>query len=471
MNTRMAKPASSLPTGTQRFSPVDPADLAERALYRRAIEAVIWGMPAVNTDLMYQAMARGVKGDWNQIVYWSRLLDWKNQTLTPNPDAIYLMPFINTAQIGPVVLQIPPADDGSITGSIMDCWQTPLEDVGPAGVDKGRGGKYLILPPDYSGTVPDGYIVLPSQTSQCYALARSILKSGSDVDFIKAVDYGKRISLYPLSAAANPPATTYVDAAGVLFDATIPYDVRFFESLARIVESQPWLARDKAMIDPLRTLGIEKGKAFNPDTRTQEILNDAAREAHYWLDLRYEASLMPFYEGGRWALPTAPGLIGEMQSSFARPNCYPIDARGISYSMAFFCPKHSGSGSYYLLAIRDNEGCPLDGGSTYRLAVPPNVPVTQYWSVTAYDRATHTLVRDVKRASRSSQSPGVQLNADGSVEIYFGPTPPPIKESNWVPTSPQHEFEVLFRFYGPERSLFEKKWRLPDIEKACGDVS
>ncbi|MET0507769.1 MAG: DUF1254 domain-containing protein, partial [Burkholderiaceae bacterium] len=146
------------------------AELAERSVHRRAVEAVIWGMPAVNTDLMYQAMARGAKGDWNQIVYWSRLLDWKNQTLTPNPDAIYFMPFFNTAQTGPVVLEIPPADEGSITGSIMDCWQTPLEDVGPAGVDKGRGGKYVILPPGHSEPVPDGHIPLPSQTYQGYAL-------------------------------------------------------------------------------------------------------------------------------------------------------------------------------------------------------------------------------------------------------------------------------------------------------------
>jgi hypothetical protein len=449
-----------------RVDRLSASELAERTVHRRAVEAVVWGMPAVNTDLMYQAMVREVKGDWNQIVYWSRLLDWKNQTLTPNPDAIYLMPFFNTAEAGPVVLEIPPADEGSITGSIMDCWQTPLEDVGPAGVDKGRGSKYLILPPDYSGTAPDGYIALPSQTYQGYALLRSILRSGSDADFVKAVDYGKRIRLYPLSAAANPPATTYLDAADVLFDATIPYDVRFFESLARIVASQPWLERDRAMIDPLRTLGIEKGKSFAPDARTREIMNEAAKEASQWLDLQYEASLSPpFYEGARWALPAAPGLMEGMQSSFADPNRYPTDGRGTIYSMAFFCPKHSGLGSFYLMATRDKEGRPLDGGSTYRLTVPPNVPVNQYWSATVYDRTTHGLVRNMERASRSSQRPGLKVNANGSVDIYFGPAAPPTKEANWVPTCPEGEFEVLFRFYGPEKSLFEKTWRLPDIEK------
>ena len=104
-------------------------DLARRAVERRAIEAMIWGMPVVNYDLMYQAMVNAAKGKFNQIVYWSRLPDWKNQTLTPNPDSIYLMPFINTKDVGPVVIEIPPAEGGSINGTIMNVWQTPLEDV------------------------------------------------------------------------------------------------------------------------------------------------------------------------------------------------------------------------------------------------------------------------------------------------------------------------------------------------------
>jgi len=137
-------------------------DLARRIIERRAIEAVIWGMPAVNLDPMLQAMIGSARGKPNQIVYWSRLPDWKNQTLTPNPDVIYLMPFFNTKDAGPMVLEIPPADGGVINGTVMDAWQVPLEDVGPAGADKGKGGKYLILPPNYSSAIPDGYIALPS---------------------------------------------------------------------------------------------------------------------------------------------------------------------------------------------------------------------------------------------------------------------------------------------------------------------
>ena len=180
------------------------------------------------------------------------------------------MPFTNTKDVGAVVLEIPAADEGSITGTVMDCWQAPLEDVGSAGADKGNGAKYLITPPEYRQEVPDGYILLRSDTFQGYALLRSILKDGSEAGIANAVEYGKRIKLYPLSQAKNPPATVLVDAIGSVFDSTIPYDVRFFESLDRIVQNEPWLQRDKAMIDQLRTIGIEKGNTFKPDGNTQE---------------------------------------------------------------------------------------------------------------------------------------------------------------------------------------------------------
>jgi hypothetical protein len=441
-------------------------DLARRTVERRAIEAVVWGMPAVNYDLMYQAMVRETKGTFNQIVYWSRLPDWKNQTLTPNPDSIYIMPFFNTKDAGPMVLEIPAADNGSITGTIMDCWQSALEDVGPAGADEGKGGRYLILPPGYEGKPPEGYIALPSDTYQGYALLRSILKSGNDADLAKAVAYGKRIKLYPLAQANNPQTTTFVDAIDVVFDATIPYDLRFYRSLDRIVQSEPWLARDKMMIDQLKSIGIEKGKDFTPDATTQEILNRAGREAHAWLDLKYQAYFSPpYFDGTHWALPASRELLDGMSTFFANPNSYPSDARGITYSMAFFSPKRSSVGSFYLMTISDKNGQFFDGGSTYRLTVPANAPVTQYWSATVYDRTTHGLIRNLPWPSRSSQTPGLRKNPNGSVDIYFGPKAPPSGEANWVPTSADSKFEMLFRFYGPEKALFDKAWKLPDIEK------
>jgi hypothetical protein len=453
-------------SNAQEFS---AEELAHRAIERRAVEAVIWGMPAVNFDLMYQAMIRDTKAGAgsNKVVYWSKLSDWRNQTLTPNPDAVYFMPFFDTKDVGPVVLEIPPADEGgSITGSVMDCWQAALEDVGPAGVDNGKGGKCLILPPNYKEKIPDGYIAMPSGNIQGYALLRSILQTGGDAGVAKAVAYGKRIKLYPLSQSANPPATKFVDASDVVFEANIPYDSRFFDSLNRIVQSEPWLTRDKAMIDSLRTIGIEKGKAFNPDAKTRAIFDDASKEAHAWLETRYEANFSPpYFEGTGWAVPGSPELMKGLSTQFADPNSYPIDTRGLIYSLAFFSPKHLGAGQFYLMTFKDKTGKPFDGSGTYRLHVPPNAPVKQYWSATVYDRATHGLIRNLSRSSRSSQSPELQKNADGSVGVYFGPKAPEGNESNWVPTSAAGKFEVLFRFYGPEKALFDKTWKLPDIEK------
>jgi hypothetical protein len=178
--------------------------------------------------------------------------DWKNQTLTPNPDSIYPMPFINTKDVGPVVLEIPPADDGSISGTVMDCWQSAIEDVGPAGVDKGEGGKYLILPPGYGDELPAGYLPMPSDTYSGFALLRSILRSGSDSDVAQAAAYGRRISLYPLAQANELPPTVFVDAIDVVFDATIPYDRRFFFSLDRMIQREPWLTRDRTSGKPGR---------------------------------------------------------------------------------------------------------------------------------------------------------------------------------------------------------------------------
>ena len=460
---RIVKEATAESTGYLRDHSTD--ELTSRAVQRRAIEAVVWGMPAVNFELMYRAMVRETKGTWNQIVYWSGLPNWKNQTLTPNPDSIYFMPFFNSKE-GPVVIEVPPADEGVIVGSIMDSWQSALEDVGPAGADKGNGGKYLILPPGYADKVHDGYVPLQSDTILGFALLRSILKSGSNTDIAKAVAYGKRIKIYPLAQAGNPPATVFVDAIGVVFDATIPYDVRFFESLDRFVQAEPWLSRDKAMIDQLRTIGIAKGQTFNPDQQTRKILEGAAREAHAWLDARYQAEFeAPFNEGARWALPASPDLLEGLETFFAKPDVYPVVERGVAYSMAFFSPKHAGTGSFYLMVITDKAGAAFNGASIYRLTVPKEPPVRQYWSATVYDRATHALIRGMPHSSRSSQSPGLQTNADGSVDVWFGPTMPAGKRSNWVPTNPSGRFEVLFRFYGPKQALFDKTWQLPDIEK------
>ncbi|KAA0121887.1 DUF1254 domain-containing protein [Methylobacterium sp. P1-11] len=440
-------------------------DLTRRAIERRAVETVNWGITAVNFDRMLQAAIHDAGAGVNQVVYWSRFLDSNNQTLTPNPDTIYLQPFFDTRDVGPIVIEIPPAEGGSITGTIMDAWQAALEDVGPAGVDKGKGGKYLILPPGFAGTAPSGYIVLPSMTYQGYALLRSAVKGSSDADVADAVVYGKRIRLYPLSQAGSQPETKFVDAAGRLFDSRIPYDLRFFQSLDRFVQAEPWLERDKAMIDPLRSVGIEKGKPFAPNDATKQILEGAAKEAQAWLSARYETAFPPYFPGRQWAVPAAPELMEVASTFYEKPNTYTVDARGLTDYWAFSTVKHLGAGQFYLMGIRDKDGQPLEGAGTYRLTVPADAPVSQYWSAVVYSRETHTLIRGASRLSRSSLNPELQRNGDGSVDLYFAPKAPAGKEANWVATDPASRFEVLFRLYGPRKPLFEKTWILTDVEK------
>ena len=164
-----------------------------------------------------------------------------------------------------MVMEIPPAGpDGLITGSIDDGWQTALEDVGPPASTRAR--RQISDPAAWlQGKMPEGYIALQSPTYRSYALLRSNLASGSDADVAKAAAYGKRVKVYPLSRADNPPATTFVDAIDVVFDSTIPYDLGLLSGARPLRAAQPWIDRDRAMIDMLKSIGIEKGKKFDPD--------------------------------------------------------------------------------------------------------------------------------------------------------------------------------------------------------------
>ncbi|MHC2439031.1 DUF1254 domain-containing protein [Bradyrhizobium sp. USDA 4451] len=452
-----------------RAQTVAPDELAGRNIHRRAVEAMIWAMPAVNTDLMLQAMLTSTKAKVNEIVYWSKPVNWKNQTLTPNPDSIYFMSFWSVKD-GPVVIEIPPAQGGSIAGNIVTSWQMPLEDAGPDGADKGQGGKYVILPPGYKGEVPAGAFALQSDTYSGFALLRSSLASHKEADIAKSVTYGKQVKIYPLAQAANPPPTNFTDAYDVLFDATIPYDARFYRNLDRVVQNEPWLDRDRAMIDQLKTIGIEKGKPFNPDQKRTAILDAAAREAHAVLSQRYDDGFPVINPGIRWFPAAMPEMVKAAQGGYADADTYPVDARGVTYTLGFTGIKRIGTAQFYLMSSKDRDGETFDGGGTYRLTVPANAPVKQYWSATVYDRETHALVRHMPRASRASISDGIQTNADGSVDIYFGPKAPEGKDANWVPTDPNRKFELLFRLYGPEKPLFDHSWKLPDVERIAMTV-
>ncbi len=428
--------AVSVPAAAQTAT-----DLDKQMIERRAVEAVIWGMPAVNADLMLQAMLNTSTAKPNDMIFWSRPVNWKNQTLTPNPDSIYFMSFWNLKD-GPVVIDVPPAEGGSIAGNIVDAWQMPLEDAGPEGADKGKGGKYVNLRPGYRGPTPHGDFMLRSGTYGGFALLRSNLASHGDADIAKSVAYGKRVLIYRLG---SPATTNFVDVYDKMFDSTIRYDASFFENLNRVVQSEPWLDRDRVMIDQLRSLGIEKGQPFAPDQNTKDILDAAAKEAHAWLSQQYDIGFPVIDTGIRWFPAARADVVRAVQSGYADADEYPVDARGVTYTLGFTGVKRIGTAQFYLMTSRDKDGNPFDGSNLYRLVVPANAPVKQYWSVTAYDRETHALIKNMDRASVASLSPALHRNSNGSTDVYFGPKAPTGNGANWVPTDPNGRFELLFR--------------------------
>lgn len=135
---------------------------------------------------------------------------------------------------------------------------------------------------------------------------------------------------------------------------------------------------------------------------------------------------------------------------------------------AFFflgcAPPVKGGASFYLFGQRDVHAAPLDGGKTYRLHVPANVPAQQFWAVTVYDLEEANFMRESPKVEVNSYQ-ALQKNADGSVDVYFSAAAPEEKESNWVYTTPGKRWITLFRFYSPEKPAFDKTWRLPDIEE------
>ena len=246
----------------QTATPFTSKELASRTVYRRAVDAVIWGVPVVNLDMMRQAYFHDAKASYNDIVWWPKGAGWKNQSLDVDTSVRYLFIFSNTKNDGPIALDLPAANaSAQFLGTIMDSWQVPLTDVGVGG----KGGKYLILPPDYTGEVPAGYIPLRPKTYGSYMLIRSILASRSEADVHAGDTLVKQIRIYPLSHAVNPPEPRFVDMTDKLYNAVIPYDDSFYDSLAREINEEPVQSRDLQMLGMLLPIGIEKGKEFKPD--------------------------------------------------------------------------------------------------------------------------------------------------------------------------------------------------------------
>jgi hypothetical protein len=446
-------------------------------------------------------MSVGMKD--NEVIVFEQLMDAKSLFLTANADTIYVMGFLDLAK-GPVVLETPP----KFLGAVQDAWFRWVIDVGAPGPDRGEGGKYLIVGPDYTGPLPEGgFFVARSRTNTIVWFGRSFLENHNDskpvVEGIK-----KFTKVYPyevggigtpiadflagkakLGKVAPPPATVFHDGSGKVMNTLPPNDWGFYEMLNEIVQQEPATSLDAELMGPVAAIGIIKGKPFAPDARMKKIMTEALAVANATSRSLFMNPRDPswfYYPGSAWSnLLFQTGYefetpIPEITRAGVKP--YPptgyrtMDARtyffygitGITPGMAM---RLTGIGSQYLFATLDADKNYFDGSKTYKVTLPKGIPESNFWSVTLYDNMTRSMLDTPQRypraGSQSYPSPAAEAGADGSTTIYFGPKQPDgVKRGNWIQTDPKKGWFVLLRLYSPLEPFFTKQWRPSEIELA-----
>ncbi|RCV65856.1 hypothetical protein C5S53_01640, partial [Methanophagales archaeon] len=365
----------------------------------------------------------------------------------------------------PVVLEIPPASKRTaIFGSAIDVWQVPVADIGPAGLDQGKGGKYLFLPPGYDGKNTEGYFAVPMDLYGAYIAMRLIPLDGAS--YSEAAKYAKNINAYPLNQAANPPKGNYIDMADKRIPTLPVYDLSFFADISELLNEEPLLERDKVMGGMLASIDIEKGKPFAPEGKVKQALEKAAKDGFAYLEYTFETpgySHEIYWSDRQWL-----GIKQPSKEGFVYDECeyLLLDERGSLFHWVTFIPRHLGKATAYVLGMRDADGELLSGKQNYKFNVPANVPARDFWSVIAYGKTTKSFIyNDANIVGLSSyDKSALKVNDDGTIDIYFGEKAPSGLESNWIPTAGE-DFFLLFRFYGPEKAYFNKSFKLPDVEK------
>jgi hypothetical protein len=442
------------------------SDFDYQLKYQRAFEAVLWGMPAV-AIYRFRAAAFGDLGlKDNDIITYSQPAGPSLEAITPNSSTPYIAAYTDLRK-GPAVLEIPPAGpEGSLYGQVVDAWQFTIADVGPKGMDKGQGGKYLFTPPGYTGEIPSGYLHVASPNYRVALAFRSIVGPGkSPAD---AFAYAQRLRMYYLSEAANPPKQTFFDPKDKRYP-TIPFfDERHFDDIYHIVSVEPVRPIDKHMMGLLATLGIEQGRPFNPDDNAKKAMRQASidvwyylqeqfdhlpKERYYWPDRHYVSLLM---------------ADQNRQFNYESDDRIDIVPRAMQYLWCTYVPKvlSDDPATQYLMAMADSEGKPLQAGKLYKLNVPARMPVKQFWAVTVYDRATYGFIyTENNRTTLSSYDLAkMKEDADGTVTLYVGPVAPAGLESNWIPTAGKRPLPAV-RFYGPTDEFNDKTFKMPDFEE------
>lgn len=437
----------------------------------------------------------------NEVLVFSDLMDAKSLFLTANADTIYVMGYLDLTK-GPVVLETPP----EFLGAVQDAWFRWVVDVGAPGPDRGEGGKYLIVPPDYNGPLPEGgFYIAHAKTNTVLWFGRSFLDNHSDpkpvVEIIR-----KSTKVYPyepggvgtsiaafLSGKAKlgqikpPPATVFHEGSGMVVNTIPPSDWSYFELLNEVVQSEPATALDAELMGPLASIGIIKGKQFSPDERMKKIMTAALATANATSRSLFMSPRDPnwfYYPNSSWfnfLFDTGyefetpiPMITAEGVKPYPPTGYRTMDARtnffygitGITPAMAMRLP---GIGSQYLLATTDADKNHFDGARTYKVTLPEGIPAENFWSFTVYDNMSRSMLDTPQRypraGSQSYPSPAAEAAADGSTTIWFSPKQPDgVARGNWIQTDPRKGWFTILRLYSPLEPFFDKSWRPGEIE-------
>jgi hypothetical protein len=455
--------------GTLEFPGGYPTEETSRKVFdeldlQRATQLYLDMYPALSAHGLMKGWIRDLgMQDASQINVTADRLNSSALVLTGNTESLYAFAVFDLKKDGPTVFEVPPG----VMGPLDDHNFLFVADIGPTGKDQGKGGKYLLLPPDYEGDVPDGYFVVRSPT---YANFSFIRANAAVVGFgEKALEYYREnAKVYPLKS--GPRAPTVKNVTEMPWNSLVPEDASAFQWMHEIIDYEPPEAFGKELLGRLASLGIVKGQPFAPDARMQQIFAKAAEQGVAMSRVIAFESRQPearVYPNRVWESP----FIGN-SSTFDPEGYFNLEARttfhftadGITPAMAMQMPE--GTGSRYQTTYKDGDGNYLDGKKVYKLNMPSGVPVALFWSVTVYDSWTRSELQSQPYPSISSQQdPAPKTNRDGSIDIYFAAEKPEgVAAQNWVRTLPNQGFFVYIRYYGPLNAFNDKTWVPNDVE-------
>ncbi len=468
-----APDAVKTPIGTLRYFDGVPTEKTVETVYdyldrSRAVNVFINAIPMLSMYTLREGQASIGADASHKIAIWDNLMDSRSLLLTGNTSTMYAVGFLDLAKDGPTVIDLPPG----MLGILDDMAFRYMTDLGVAGPDKGKGGKFLVLPPGYEGEVLKGYFVVPSRTNGVWVFMRGYLDKSLPLD--KAIpaasaNIRNHLKVYPLSSKDQQPPMEFINVSGKNMNTILPNDYSFFEKLHDLIQGEPDDYLGPEAKGMMAAIGIEMGKPFNPDARMKKILSDAAAignaAARAISFFPREPGNLIYGEDSAWMMAYA-----NKDTTFTDNGAYNLDARAL-FHFGYICVSPAmavtvaGKGSDYGLIALDSNKQPLDGSRTYRLHLPPNPPVKDFWALTLYDTQTRSqLQTDQKFPTLGSQTQGVLKNADGSYDIYFAPKPPEGKDGNWLQTVPGKSWWLALRMYGPEQAWIDKTWRPGEIE-------